>query len=211
GFAFTFETAASAALTELTIDGSGLNGALDLSFGGDQEVLNVKNLVVKGSSTAAEQDFTGLAAAVTGTAANGFAVTVEGGEGNDTFAASTAIDHFTGGKGENTFTFSAGNSAVQVSNGKVQAMDTITDFGAKDTLEGVAGLNIVTETGTTPEGITLEELATTLDTGSVFDFNDDTYVLVNGDADLANVELVKLAGVDLEKLQVGDNGELAFA
>lgn len=211
GFAFTFETAGSAALTELTIDGSGLNGALDLSFGGDQEVLNVKKLVVKGSSTAAEQDFTGLAAAVTGTAANGFAVTIEGGEGNDTFAASTAIDHFTGGKGENTFTFSAGNSAVQVSNGKVQAMDTITDFGAKDTLEGVAGLNIVTATGTTPEGITLEELATTLDSGSVFDFNDDTYVLVNGDADLANVELVKLAGVDLEKLQVGDNGELAFA
>lgn len=211
GFALTFESTASTNLTALNIDGTKLNGALDLSFGGDQEVLNVKNLVVKGSAAEVDQDFTALAGAVTGTAADGFTVTLEGGAGNDTFEASTAIDSFTGAKGENTFNFTAGNSLVQLSSGKINATDTITDFGANDSLTGVVGLNIVTETGSQPEGITLEELATTLEAGSVFGLEGDSYVLVTADAELANVELVKLAGVNLDKLAVNDDGALAFA
>lgn len=211
GFALTFESVASPALTTLTVDGSKLNGALDLNFGGDQEVLNVKNLVVKGSAADVDQDLSGVAALVTGTAADGFTVTLEGGAGDDTFEATTAIDTLTGAKGENVFNFTAGNSLVQLASGKINATDTITDFAKDDVLTGVANLNIVTATGSMPEGVTLEELATTLDSGSVFNLEGDSYVLVTADADLANVELVKLAGVNLDKLAVNEDGALAYA
>lgn len=213
GLALELESKGSTALTQLVVDGSALTGALDLRFADEAEITNIKNMTVIGSAADVDQDFSALAGSV-GEAAEGFTLTVTGGAGDDSFASSAAIDTLTGGKGANTFTLSAENSTVLVSAEGIKAMDTITDFKAGDAVTGLEGLAIVTDTGVAPEGASFEDLisgSTGLADGNVFGFEGDSYILVATAEDIADVQLVKLAGVDVEKLAINDDGGLAFA
>lgn len=206
----TFDNNASSKLTDLTIDGSGLAAGVG-TVAIDGQAQNIKNVVVKGSKTA-ENNFTV-------TVAKEQSVTVIGGDADDTFTASEAIETFTGGKGDDTFTFTAGTAkaAVTTKDAKstIDAVDTITDFKKGDALDvGVASLDVI-EPVTGKNFTTLEawvkEALTNGD--NAFNFGGDAYIVAGGNVagnEFTNLELVKLAGVDVNKLEVGTDG-IAFA
>lgn len=211
GVNVTLDSVASTGISSLVVHGGSLAGALSLTL--KPELNNLEHITVVGSQAEVNQDFAAVATAFKGLAAKGHSLSITGGAGADTFGASTAIDSFVGGAGADTFTFAAGNSLTQIANGKIAALDTIADFGAGDTLTGVA-VKVATATGSAPSHATLEQLVTkqvgTLTDGDVFGYGSDTYVLVKADADLANVELIKLAGVDVSSVSV-TAGELTIA
>ena len=206
----TFNNKGSSKLTDLTIDGSGLATGLDTVTLIDQAE-GIKNVVVKGSTSAAN-DFN-----VTVNAKQ--SLTVIGGDKDDTFTATDAIETFTGGKGDDTFKFDAGSSVVtkktvdkkEVING----VDTITDFKKGDALDlgGVTLSKLVLETGEEAGLKTLEDWVVRAGNDS-FNFGGDAYIVVaaaTGD-DATTASLVKLAGVDVNKLGVdADTGAIAFA
>lgn len=207
----TFNNKGSSKLTDLTIDGSGLATGLDKVELTD-EARNIKNVVVKGS-TSAKNDFN------VDVDATKQSVTVIGGDKDDTFNATEAIETFTGGKGDDTFKFDAGSSVVTkktVDNKAViNGVDTITDFKKGDALDlgGAAFSKLTLETGEEAGLKTLEDWVLRADTAS-FNFGGDAYIVVaaaTGD-DATTASLVKLAGVDVNKLGVdADTGAIAFA
>lgn len=206
----TFNNEDSSKLTDLTIDGSGLATGLDkVELTGQAQ--NIKNVVVKGS-TSAKNDFN------VDVDATKQSVTVIGGDKEDTFTATKAIETFTGGKGNDTFKFEVATSVVtkktvdkkEVING----VDTITDFKKGDALDlgGAAFSKLTLETGEEAGLKTLEDWVLRADTAS-FNFGGDAYIVVaaaTGD-DATTASLVKLAGVDVNKLGVdADTGAIAF-
>ncbi|MFC3333386.1 hypothetical protein ACFOEM_13215 [Paenalcaligenes hominis] len=207
----SFENTNSSKLTDLTIDGSGLaTGLSGVTLGEQAE--GIKNVVVKGSTSAANNfDVT--------VNAEKQSLTVIGGDKDDTFNATDAIETFTGGKGDDTFKFDAGSSVVTkktVDNKAViNGVDTITDFKKGDALDlgGAAFSKLTLETGEEAGLKTLEDWVLRADTAS-FNFGGDAYIVVaaaTGD-DATTASLVKLAGVDVNKLGVdADTGAIAFA
>lgn len=185
GVAVTVGSAGSTALTQLTIDGSELTGGF--------------SSLTLGANLGALQN-----------------LTVYGGAGSDALVATSAIDTFVGGGGNDTFTMgAAADTKVKVAGGTISAMDTITDFSNGDQVLGITAAAIVTGTGSVPANATLEQLVTgaagNLADGDVFGVGNDSYVLVHKNGNLANVSLVKLAGVDVGELQIGGGGEVEFA
>lgn len=204
GVAVTLESASSTNLTTLNIDAAQLIGALNLAGLGTQ-VNNVSHVNIMGSAADVAQNFTAVAAAFAASNGVNKSLTIKGGAGVDTFAASKAIDTFEGGAGNDVYNFSAGNSLTKVASGVIAEMDTIIGFSAGDVLNGAA-VQVVSGTATVPAGATLEQLVTgaqgNLASGDVFSVANTTYVLVTKDANLANVELIKLAGVDIASVDV---------
>lgn len=180
----TLENQGSVALTHLLIDGSALEGALSINAFG--ELNNVKNLTIKGSTSAA-----------------------------NTFTASQAIDTFIGGSGADSFDFThSAHAAIGITNNKISAVDTILNFSTADTLlTSLPQLSLAQTTGLTPASATLEDLVTGttgLTTGHVFAFGQDSYLLLHQTPDLTKVQLVKLVGIKTENLIVS-NSELSVA
>lgn len=185
GVGVTVDSAGSTALTQLTVDGSELTGGF--------------SSLALGASLGALQN-----------------LTVYGGAGSDALVATSAIDTFVGGGGNDTFNMgTVADTTVKVAGGTISAMDTITDFTNGDQVLGITAAAIVTGTGAVPTNATLEQLVTgtagTLADGDVFGVGNDTYILVNQDATLANVSLVKLTGVDVADLQITGGTTVEFA
>ncbi|MEZ2741684.1 hypothetical protein ACBP93_03490 [Paenalcaligenes hominis] len=206
----TFDNVASSKLTDLTIDGSGLAaGVVTVTING--EAKNIKNVVVKGSKTA-ENNFTVNVDPKQ-------SVTVIGGDNDDTFKATDAIETFTGGKGDDTFSFAAGTAKATVTTkdakSTIDAVDTITDFKKGDALDvAVASLEVI-EPVTGKDFTTLEAwVKEALNNGdNAFNFGGDAYIVAGGTVngnEFTDLELVKLTGVDVNKLELGADG-IAFA
>lgn len=207
-----FENAGSPELTNLTIDASALAAQLVEVYLGD-EVVNVANITIKGSKTAqndldlSEEDFK-----ISQT------VTVVGGDKEDTFTATTAIDVFTGGKGDDLFKFTAETALVKMTSGDkpaISAVDTITDFKAGDKVEvtGVAFTDVNFVEAKTGEGATLNSLDAwvkhvaadvTEDAPAAFNFGGDAYLVLANATEEAAASLIKLAGVNAGKLDAED-------
>ncbi len=147
---FTFDKA-----TSITITGNnGLNG----TYTGSVAVTNFDASAITGNSTTASAG----TAATTDTAANlavtyvslnstsGAAVTIKGGDGNDTLSGEAGdkknVDNITGGKGDDTITGESGadildggaNSATGFDTVSYAEMDAATDHG----LTGVSGMAV---------------------------------------------------------------------
>lgn len=204
-----FENTNSSKLTDLTIDGSGLATGLNTVTLGTQ-AQGIKNVVVKGS-TSAKNEFTV-------NVGENQSVTVIGGDKEDTFTATKAIETFTGGKGNDTFKFEVATSVVtkktvdkkEVING----VDTITDFKKGDALDlgGAAAFSKLTlETGEEAGLKTLDDWVMKAAAGEGFNFNGDAYIVLATGATSVEASLIKLAGVDVNKLDVNDDGFVAFA
>lgn len=213
-----FENAGSPELTNLTIDASGLAAKLAEIDLGDQ-VVNVANITIKGSTTAANAiDLSGETFETSQT------VTVVGGDKDDTFTATTAIDVFTGGKGVDTFVFATATATALVKDGKVTAVDTITDFKKDDVLEVTSAASAVSviEPVTGVNHTTLESWLLkgndggALAAGDAFNFGGDAYVVVTeaiaGEkaGQVASVELIKLVGVNAADLGTDKAGTVEF-
>lgn len=208
----TFDNNASSKLTDLTIDGSGLAaGVGTVAIKGQAE--NIKNVVVKGSKTA-ENNFTVNVDAKQ-------SVTVIGGDNDDIFNATPAIETFTGGKGDDTFKFDAASSVVTTKKvddkDVIDGVDTITDFKKGDALEitgftelkaipAVTGKDFSTLDAWVKYALTDDDVD-----GNAFNFGGDAYIIVGGnDGDkFTDLSLVKLAGVDVNKLN-DDDGFVAL-
>lgn len=201
----SIENESSPTVKNFTLDGSALAGGFTVptTFG---ELVNVANVTIVGSSAKAN-DFSSLVVGLD----TSKTLTVVGGKGDDLFAASVAIDVFKGGAGEDAFTLAPGASLVRVAkDGTIAAQDEIVGFKDGDKVTGIA-FTIKNQTGTLIE--TEDEFYDYLATGTngdVFQYGDDAYVLVTSDADLNNVELVKLTGVNVEALEVSGT-DLVFA
>lgn len=209
----------SPTVTNFVLNGSALTaglGAITVGEVGVDELANVTNVTITGSATAGNEfDITWEDATV---AQN---LTLIGGAGNDEFEANTSIDTFTGGSGNDTFEFSnAANSLVKVStDGKLEGVDTITDFRAGDTLTVGTVLTAIAidfETSSLPEGATIEDALSNAAAvaNSIFQWNDDAYVVLTAAAVAGTVDdamaVVKLAGVNVDKLDL-DATEVVFA
>lgn len=218
---FTFENEGSAKLANLTIDATGLTGGLASVTLGD-EVAAVKNITIKGATAASNT----LEITTTDTElTENNTVTLIGGDKADTLNASAAIDTLTGGKGVNTFVFTAavegegdaeGTPATATvklsSDGKtIEATDSITDFKKGDKLDiGVSGeVHKFVKTGSAVDLTTLEATvaaASKVEGEAVaFEFGDKVYVYLGGyvaaddenPAKLDGVELVQISGVNV--------------
>lgn len=205
-----FDNNASSKLTDLTIDGSGLaTGLGTVKLTGQAE--GIKNVVVKGS-TSAKNDFEVKVDAKQ-------SLTVIGGDKDDTFTATEAIETFTGGKGNDTFVFTAATAVVtkktvdkkEVING----VDTITDFKKGDALKLDLGevefSKLTLETGEEAGLKTLDQWVAKAEAGQGFNFGGDAYILL-AKAEGGDTALVKLAGVNVDSFfkdgvaQTNDDG-----
>ena len=210
-----FNNDGSSKLTDLTIDGSGLAagvGAVDIQG----QAQNIKNVVVKGSTSAAN-DFD-----VTVNVEEQ-SLTVIGGDKDDTFTATKAIETFTGGKGDDTFKFDAGSSVVTkktVDNKAViNGVDTITDFKKGDALDlgNVTLSKLDLETGEEAGLKTLDDWVMKAAAGEGFNFNGDAYIVLATGATSVDASLIKLAGVNVDSFfkdgatQTNDDGNFIFA
>ncbi|MEZ2623029.1 hypothetical protein ACBP82_01435 [Paenalcaligenes hominis] len=212
----TFNNKGSSKLTDLTIDGSGLATGLDKVELTD-EAQNIKNVVVKGSTSAAN-DFN-----VTVNAEKQ-SLTVIGGDKDDTFTATKAIETFTGGKGDDTFVFATADSA-KVSTKTVDkkevinGVDTITDFKKGDALDlGTVVLDKLTLVTGEEAGLkTLDDWVMKAAAGEGFNFNGDAYIVLATGATSVDASLIKLAGVNVDSFfkdgatQTNDDGNFIFA
>ena len=205
----TFNNEDSSKLTDLTIDGSGLAagvGTVDI----EGQAKNIKNVVVKGSTSAANNFDVQVDAKQS--------LTVIGGDKEDTFTATTAIETFTGGKGNDTFVFTADNTKVstkKVDNKEViNGVDTITDFKKGDALNlgEVVFSKLTLETGEEASLKTLDDWVEKVDVaGQGFNFGGDAYIVLATGATSVEASLIKLTGVDVNKLDVNeDNGFVAL-
>lgn len=214
GVALLFENEFSPALTDLTIDGSALVGGFHGLLLGEQAA-NIKHVLIQGSLTA-ENEFQVFGATEVQS------LTVIGGNEQDYFYANEAISTFTGGRGNDVFVFDdAGDAAARIEDGKVTAVDTITDFKKGDVLEASISLTII-QPVTGVSYATLEEWLlqgnnnSALEAGSAFNFGGDAYIVatqaVAGDTSdqVASVDLIKLVGIDATKL-LENTGDIILA
>lgn len=205
----TFNNEDSSKLTDLTIDGSGLAagvGTVDI----EGQAKNIKNVVVKGSTSAANNFDVQVDA--------NQSLTVIGGDKEDTFTATTAIETFTGGKGNDTFVFTVEYTKVstkKVDNKEViNGVDTITDFKKGDALNlgDVVFSKLTLETGEEASLKTLDDWVEKVDVaGQGFNFGGDAYIVLATGTTSVEASLIKLTGVDVNKLDVNeDNGFVAL-
>ncbi|MFT0533291.1 beta strand repeat-containing protein [Castellaniella hirudinis] len=117
GTALTVESTGSASLGSATVDGSAFVGNLTVNIG------------------------TALAGVK--------AINVTTGSGDDVLNATTAVDTLTGNAGADTFTFAVADNALMAlsSTGKIEGVDTITDFSTS-----TASTDVFTFTGVTAGG-----------------------------------------------------------
>lgn len=212
-----FENENSSKLTDLTIDGSGLaTGLSDVTLGAQAE--GIKNVVVKGSTSAA----------------NNFDVTVNvekqsltviGGDKDDTFNATAAIETFTGGKGNDTFVFTEETAKVSTKTVDkkevINGVDTITDFKKGDALKLDLGevefSKLTLETGEEAGLKTLDQWVAKAEAGNGFNFGGDAYILLAKGEAVEDTALIKLAGVNVDSFfkdgatQTNDDGNFIFA
>ena len=188
----------SAAVQHLMIDFSALEGLLRVEQWG--ELQHVRSVQVQGSQAVAN-DFAGLGLTLTAQ----HDLTLVGGSANDIFTATLAIDSFTGKAGQDVFDFTVpATAAVRVSSQagqtQISAIDTITDFKKGDGLR-VEQLQLLTlKTGEEAALSTLEDwVGMARHQGDAFNYNGDAYVVLRPaqSADLDQLELVKLAGVNV--------------
>lgn len=209
----TFNNKGSSKLTDLTIDGSGLATGLDKVELTD-EALNIKNVVVKGS-TSAKNVFDVKVD-------DKQSLTVIGGDKEDTFTATTAIETFTGGKGNDTFVFTAATAKVSTktvdNKAVINGVDTITDFKKGDALNlgEVEFSKLTLETGEEAGLKTLDDWVAKAEVGNGFNFGGDAYILLDK-AEGGDTALIKLAGVNVDSFfkdgatQTNDDGNFIFA
>lgn len=197
GVELTFDNVGSTKLTDLTIDGSALAAGLG-TVTLEGEALFIKNVTVKGSADAENTFDIGV---------GDQALTVIGGNEGDTFNAVEAIETLTGGRGNDTFSFTAVSAITtsKTADGKttLTGIDTVTDFKKGDVLKVGSEINVLElPTGGEAGLNTLEkwvEKALDAGDGTAFNYDGAGYVIVGG-ADLTDVSLVKLVGVDVAKL-----------
>ena len=189
---------ASPTVQQLIIDFYDLQGLLRVGQWG--ELHHVQSVQVQGSHSVAN-DFAGLGLRLTAQ----HDLTLVGGKANDVLTATVALDRLTGQGGQDIFDFSVpGTATVRVGSHldqtQIQAIDTITDFKKGDGLR-VEQLQLLTlKTGEEAALSTLEDwVGMARHQGDAFNYNGDAYVVLRPaqSADLDQLELVKLAGVNV--------------
>jgi hypothetical protein len=214
--AITMDSTNSVGLTTVTVDASGFVGGFQyLDLGPNMASANVFVTGSGGDDT------------LSNTTDATHNATVNGGLGADLIYASLGIDKMTGGVGNDIFyfRFHDGDGVSRVDSGVV-VTDEITDFTFGDVLQfGVPSTNINAATilpgvgAGTNDGIfvfqtaptTLAQAQTALialgaQTNVVFKLADGGvyYLNTNGAGGTADDTIVKLTGVDITKLTVGD-------
>lgn len=200
-------TDGSTALKNIVIDGSELAGKFAGVTTLTAQALNVTNVTIKGSNAEANT----FSATGGVKAANN--LTLVAGSKGDTFNSTDAIDTFVAGAGKDTFTIDGAKSVVRLDakDEKIAGVDTIEGFGAGDKVKGTGVTELTSGSVLETEDAFLTYVKTVTDNdNTAFEYDGDTYVLLAGKADLAEVELVKIAGVSIDSLKVATAADTGY-